>query len=100
MVPMFFQGMLTAEMAHRLGQSGAERLDPRLPIKNLYLVGYDCAGYGMAGYIIPHGVEQALYLILGDSTYAPQDEKASSRLEKRLKAFLFRAMSLGKRLMS
>jgi phytoene dehydrogenase-like protein/NAD-dependent dihydropyrimidine dehydrogenase PreA subunit len=44
MVPMFFHGMWTAEMAHRLGQSGDQRLDPRSPIENLYLVGYDCIG--------------------------------------------------------
>jgi phytoene dehydrogenase-like protein/NAD-dependent dihydropyrimidine dehydrogenase PreA subunit len=97
-VPMFFTGMWTAEMAHRMGQSGADRIDPRSPIENLYLVGYDCIGYGMAGDIIPHGVERALYLILNDPGYAPADEKASARFGKRLKSRLFKAMAWGKRL--
>ena len=98
-VPMFFTGAWTAEMAHRLGQSGAERLDPRSPIENLYLVGYDCIGYGMAGDIIPHGVERALYLILGDPAYAPEDEKTSARLAKWLKSRIFKVMALGKRVL-
>jgi phytoene dehydrogenase-like protein/NAD-dependent dihydropyrimidine dehydrogenase PreA subunit len=98
MVPMFFHGMWTAEMAHRLGQSGAQRLDPSSPIENLYLVGYDCIGYGMAGDIIPHGVERALYLILGDPLYAPEDEKASARTSKWLKSQVFKGLSLAKRL--
>ena len=98
-VPMFFTGAWTAEMAHRLGQSGAERLDPRSPIENLYLVGYDCIGYGMAGDIIPHGVERALYLILGDPAYAPEDEKPSARFGKWLKSRLFKVMALGKRVL-
>lgn len=98
-VPMFFTGAWTAEMAHRLGQSGAGRLDPRSPIENLYLVGYDCIGYGMAGDIIPHGVERALYLILGDPAYAPEDEKTSARFGKWLKSRLFKLMALLKRVM-
>jgi phytoene dehydrogenase-like protein len=97
-VPMFFQGAWTAEMAHRLGQSGVQRLDPVSPIKNLYLVGYDCIGYGMAGDIIPHGVEKALYTILGDPQYAGEDEKKSSRLVKKAKSVLFRAMAAGQKL--
>jgi phytoene dehydrogenase-like protein len=97
-VPMFFTGSWTAEMAHRIGQSGADRLDPQSPIPGLYIVGYDCIGYGMAGDIIPHGVERALHLILGDPAYAPVDEKASARLGQWLKSRLFRAMAWGKRL--
>lgn len=97
-MPMFFTAPWTAEMAHRLGQSGADRLDPKSPIKNLYLVGYDCIGYGMAGDIIPHGVERALHLILGDPLYAPKDEKASVRLSKWGKSLVFRALALSKRL--
>lgn len=97
-IPMFFTGLWTAEMAHRMGQSGADRLDPRSPIENLYLVGYDCIGYGMAGDIIPHGVERALHLILDDPVYVPEDEKTSARLGKWLKSRLFRAMALGKRI--
>ena len=97
-IPMFFRGAWTAEMAHRLGQSGAERLDPISPIPGLYLVGYDCIGYGMAGDIIPHGVEKALYTILGDPLYAPEDEKASSRLVKKAKSVLFKVMAAGQKL--
>jgi phytoene dehydrogenase-like protein/NAD-dependent dihydropyrimidine dehydrogenase PreA subunit len=97
-IPMFFQGAWTAEMAHRLGQSGDQRLDPISPIPNLYLVGYDCIGYGMAGDIIPHGVERALYAILGDTQYAPEDEKASARRERLAKAQLFKLLALGQRL--
>jgi phytoene dehydrogenase-like protein/NAD-dependent dihydropyrimidine dehydrogenase PreA subunit len=95
-VPMFFTGLWTAEMAHRIGQSGANRLDSQSPIENLYLVGYDCIGYGMAGDIIPHGVERALYLILNDPLYAPEDEKASIRFGKWLKSQVFKVLALGK----
>jgi phytoene dehydrogenase-like protein len=97
-MPMFFSGLWTAEMAHRLGQSGDQRLDPRSPIKGLYLVGYDCIGYGMAGDIIPHGVERALHLILGDPAYAPQDEQASARIGKWVKAQVFQGMALAQKL--
>jgi phytoene dehydrogenase-like protein len=97
-VPMFFRGGWTAEMAHRLGQSGDQRLDPVSPIPGLFLVGYDCIGYGMAGDIIPHGVEKALYTILGDEQYKAQDEKSSARLGKWAKSMLFRAMAAGQRL--
>jgi phytoene dehydrogenase-like protein/Pyruvate/2-oxoacid:ferredoxin oxidoreductase delta subunit len=97
-LPMFYTGLWTAEMAHRTGQSGADRLDPKSPIENLYLAGYDCIGYGMAGDIIPHGVERALYLMLGDPAYAPADEKASARRNMWLKSQVFKLMALGKRL--
>ncbi|MBU0492939.1 MAG: FAD-dependent oxidoreductase [Chloroflexi bacterium] len=99
-LPLFYTGLWTAEMAHRKGQSGADRLDPRSPIENLYLAGYDCIGYGMAGDIIPHGVERALYLMLGDLAYAPADEKASARWGRWLKSRVFKLMALGKRLRS
>jgi phytoene dehydrogenase-like protein len=97
-MPMFFTGMWTAEMAHRLGQSGAQRLDPRSPIDALYLVGYDCIGYGMAGDIIPHGVERALHLILNDPAYAPRDEQAGARLRKWTKAQALKLVAVGTRL--
>ena len=97
-VPMFFSNGWTAEMAHRLGQSGDQRLDPVSPIPGLFLVGYDTIGYGMAGDIIPHGVEKALYLILGDEKYKAEDEKTSARLGKWAKSMLFRALAVGQRL--
>jgi phytoene dehydrogenase-like protein/NAD-dependent dihydropyrimidine dehydrogenase PreA subunit len=96
-VPMFFRGAWTAEMAHRLGQSGDQRLDPVSPIPGLYLVGYDCIGYGMAGDIIPHGVERALYSILGDEQYKAEDEKRSARLAKKAKSMLFKVMAAGQK---
>lgn len=98
MIPMFFTGSWTAEMAHRIGQSGADRLDPQTPLGNLYMVGYDCIGYGMAGDIIPHGVERALYLILNDPQYAPEDEKFSSKLNKWLKAQALKGMALASKI--
>ena len=97
-VPMFFKGGWTAEMAHRLGQSGDQRLDPVSPIPELYLVGYDCIGYGMAGDIIPHGVEKALFSILGDERYKAEDEKKSAWLGKKAKSTLFRIMAAGQKL--
>ena len=97
-VPMFFRGDWTAEMAHRLGQSGDQRLNPVSPIPGLFLVGYDCIGYGMAGDIIPHGVEKTLYMILGDPLYKSEDEKKSSRLVKKAKSVLFKAMAAGQKL--
>jgi phytoene dehydrogenase-like protein/NAD-dependent dihydropyrimidine dehydrogenase PreA subunit len=97
-VPMFFKGGWTAEMAHRLGQSGDQRLDPVSPIPGLYLVGYDCIGYGMAGDIIPHGVEKALFSILGDERYKAEDEKKSAWLGKKAKSTLFRIMAAGQKL--
>ena len=93
-IPMFFTGAWTAEMAHRIGQSGAQRLDPQTPVENLYLVGYDAIGYGMAGDIIPHGVERALYLILGDETYAPEDEKTAARAQKWIRSAALKALSV------
>jgi phytoene dehydrogenase-like protein/NAD-dependent dihydropyrimidine dehydrogenase PreA subunit len=98
LLPMFYSGLWTAEMAHRKGQSGAERLDPQSPIQNLYLVGYDCIGYGMAGDIIPHGVERVLSLILKDRTYSPQDEKASARFNKWLKSRVLLLMAFRKKI--
>jgi phytoene dehydrogenase-like protein len=97
-VPMFFRDGWTAEMAHRLGQSGSQRLDPISPIPGLYLVGYDCIGYGMAGDIIPHGVQKALYAILADPQYKPEDEKSSTWLVKKAKSWLFKAMAAGQKL--
>ncbi len=97
-VPMFFSGAWTAEMAHRLGQSGGERLDPVSPIPGLLLAGYDCIGYGMAGDIIPHGVEKALFMILGDAQYEAEDEKRSAWLAKKAKSALFRTMAAGQKL--
>lgn len=97
-IPMFFTGMWTAEMAHRLGQSGDQRLDPLSPINNLFLVGYDCIGYGMAGDIIPHGVERVLYHLLKDKKYAPESENKSILKRNKNKSRLFKLMAGLKRI--
>ncbi len=97
-VPMFFTGQWTAEMAQCMGQSGDQRLDPRSPIENLYLVGADCIGYGIAGDIIPHSVERVLFQITGDPVYTPEDGKISVRLNRWLKAQIIEGMALVKRL--
>ncbi len=61
MVPMFFTGAWTGtESGQALGQVGEQRLDPRSPIPNLYLVGMDVVGSGAAGDLIPIGVRRLL----------------------------------------
>jgi phytoene dehydrogenase-like protein/NAD-dependent dihydropyrimidine dehydrogenase PreA subunit len=61
MVPMFFTGTWTGtESGQTLGQVGDQRLDPRSPIPNLYLVGMDVVGSGAAGDLIPVGVRRLL----------------------------------------
>ncbi len=86
-------------MAHRLGQSGDQRLDPVSPIPGLFLVGYDCIGYGMAGDIIPHGVEKALYTILGDAAICRRRmRKILPDVVKKAKSVLFKAMAVSQKL--
>jgi phytoene dehydrogenase-like protein len=61
MVPMFFTGAWTGtESCQTFGQVGEQRLDPRSPIANLYLVGMDMVGSGAAGDLIPIGVRRLL----------------------------------------
>jgi len=61
MVPMFFVGKWPGtETGQFIGQTGEERLDPRTPVDNLYLVGMDVKGSGVAGDLIPVGVEKLL----------------------------------------
>jgi hypothetical protein len=60
-VPMCFTGAWTgAETSQTLGQVGEQRLDPKSPIPNLYLVGMDVIGSGAAGDLIPIGVRRLL----------------------------------------
>ena len=68
-----------------------------ISLENLHLVGYDCIGSGMAGDIIPHGVERALHTILGDAQYAPRDEKPAARFDAWLRARVLRLMALAQR---
>ena len=49
-----------AECGQTFGQVGDQRLDPESPIENLYLVGMDCKGSGVAGDLIPVGVQLCL----------------------------------------
>jgi phytoene dehydrogenase-like protein/NAD-dependent dihydropyrimidine dehydrogenase PreA subunit len=60
-VPMCFTGAWTgAEAGQTFGQVGEQRLDPKSPIPNLYLVGMDVVGSGAAGDLIPIGVRRLL----------------------------------------
>lgn len=60
-VPMFFTGAWTGtESCQTFGQVGEQRLDPRSPIRSLYLVGMDVVGSGAAGDLIPVGVRRLL----------------------------------------
>lgn len=64
-IPMLFIGGWTgAESAQTFGQVGEERLDPRTPVENLYLVGMDAVGSGAAGDLIPIGVRRLLEYLL------------------------------------
>ncbi len=49
-----------AECGQTFGQVGDQRLDPETPIENLYLAGMDCKGSGVAGDLIPVGVQLCL----------------------------------------
>jgi phytoene dehydrogenase-like protein/NAD-dependent dihydropyrimidine dehydrogenase PreA subunit len=61
MVPMFFTGSWTGtESSQTFGQVGDQRLDPKSPVPNLYLVGMDVTGSGAAGDLIPIGVQRLL----------------------------------------
>lgn len=63
-VPMFFVGRWPGtETGQYIGQVGEQRLDPRTPLENLYLVGMDLKGSGVAGDLIPVGVNRLLDVI-------------------------------------
>jgi NAD-dependent dihydropyrimidine dehydrogenase PreA subunit len=60
-VPMFFTGAWPGtESGQTFGQVGDQRLDPKSPIPDLYLVGMDVIGSGAAGDLIPIGVRRLL----------------------------------------
>ncbi len=60
-VPMFFTGGWPGtESGQTFGQTGELRLDPATPIQNLFLVGMDVKGSGVAGDLIPLGVRRVL----------------------------------------
>ncbi|MHA1360375.1 MAG: phytoene desaturase family protein [Candidatus Helarchaeota archaeon] len=57
---IFYKRWPGAECGQTFGQIGDQRLDPESPIENLYLVGMDCKGSGVAGDLIPVGVQLCL----------------------------------------
>ena len=57
---VFYKQWPGAEFGQTFGQVGNQRLDPESPIENLYLVGMDCKGSGVAGDLIPVGVQLCL----------------------------------------
>ncbi len=64
-VPMCFTGAWTgAETGQTFGQVGDQRMEPKSPIPNLYLVGMDAVGSGAAGDLIPVGVRRLLEHLL------------------------------------
>lgn len=64
-VPMFFTGPWPGtESGQTFGQTGEQRLDPATPIHNCFLVGMDIKGSGVAGDLIPLGVQRVLNYIL------------------------------------
>ncbi|HIQ05936.1 MAG TPA: FAD-dependent oxidoreductase [Anaerolineae bacterium] len=60
-LPMLFTGAWTGtESGQIIGQVGEGRLLPATPIENLYLVGMDVQGSGVAGDVVPLGVRRLL----------------------------------------
>jgi len=60
---VFYKRWPGAECGQTFGQVGDERLDLATPIDNLYIVGMDCKGSGVAGDLIPVGVQLCLQRI-------------------------------------
>jgi len=57
---VFYKDWPGAESAQTFGQIGDQRLDPLSPVENLYLVGMDCKGSGVAGDLVPVTVHLCL----------------------------------------
>ena len=57
---VFYKSFPGAEIGQTFGQVGDQRLEPETPIENLYLVCMDCKGSGVAGDLIPVGVQLCL----------------------------------------
>lgn len=60
----FYKENPAAEAAQTFNQTGNDRIDPKTPVDNLYFVGFDAHGSGVAGDLIPLGVRKALNYIL------------------------------------
>ncbi|MFX1452429.1 MAG: hypothetical protein ACFFCM_16435, partial [Promethearchaeota archaeon] len=61
---IFYKDNPAAETAQTFNQTGTDRIDPKTPVNNLYFVGFDAHGSGVAGDLIPIGVRKALDYIL------------------------------------
>ncbi|MHA1384695.1 MAG: phytoene desaturase family protein [Candidatus Helarchaeota archaeon] len=61
---IFCKDSPAAEMGQTFNQTGDDRIDPKTPVNNLYFVGFDAHGSGVAGDLIPLGVRKALDYIL------------------------------------
>ncbi|MFX0135484.1 MAG: phytoene desaturase family protein [Candidatus Hodarchaeota archaeon] len=61
---IFYKDTPAAETAQTFNQTGTDRIDPKTPVNNLYFVGFDAHGSGVAGDLIPIGVRKALNYIL------------------------------------
>ena len=61
---IFYKDTPAAETAQTFNQTGTDRIDPKTPVNNLYFVGFDAHGSGVAGDLIPIGVRKALDYIL------------------------------------
>ncbi|MHA1298116.1 MAG: phytoene desaturase family protein [Candidatus Helarchaeota archaeon] len=58
-----------AEAGQSFNQTGDDRIEPRLPVDNLYLVGAEAIGSGVAADLIPIGVRKALSYILDEKKW-------------------------------
>jgi len=61
---IFYKDTPAAESGQTFNQTGDDRIDPKTPVDNLYFVGFDAYGSGIAGDLIPLGVRKALDYIL------------------------------------
>ncbi len=61
---IFYKNTPAAESGQTFNQTGDDRIDPKTPVNNLYFVGFDAHGSGVAGDLIPIGVRKALDYIL------------------------------------
>lgn len=61
---IFCKDTPAAEAAQTFNQTGEDRINPKTPVDNLFFVGFDAHGSGVAGDLIPIGVRKALKYIL------------------------------------
>ncbi|NVM01206.1 MAG: NAD(P)/FAD-dependent oxidoreductase [Candidatus Helarchaeota archaeon] len=61
---IFYKDTPAAESGQTFNQTGDDRINPKTPVDNLYFVGFDAHGSGIAGDLIPINVRKALNHIL------------------------------------